>query len=89
MAAPKFIESWIELKECESETHDLEIDLYYGNGWIHPKDEKIRYDEPVKNGYYLSTHTFYGLNHKRSTEVLQICGFNVVLKNWDEKTNKN
>lgn len=34
-------------------------------------------------GHYLSTHTFYGSNHKRSTILLRQCGFNVTIANWD------
>lgn len=78
----RLIKSWDELKEVESDTHTLEIDEY--SGWIHPKvpDESSW----VKNNHYLSTHTFYGLNYTYSTRILQECGFNVQLENWDGET---
>lgn len=72
---PKLIKTWDELRECKSETHYLEIGD--GAGWIH--DNNIR-----KDSHYLSTHTFYGHNYEYSTELLQSCGFNVVIANWDE-----
>lgn len=78
MSEPKLIKTWAELKECTSETHALEI----GDccGWIHPKKEV---GKDWEGHHYLSTHTFYGSRHKYSTELLQSCGFNVVLANWD------
>lgn len=74
-----YIKNWEELKEVKSPTHILEIDLKYGCGWIRTKDEN---DDSL--GYYLSTHTFYGKNFEHSTKVLQSCGFNVQLDNWDK-----
>ncbi len=76
----KLIKTWDELKECTSETHVLEIDD--GCGWIHPKKEVDK--NSWKGHHYLSTHTFYGLNHKQSTKILQSCGFDVEIANWDE-----
>jgi len=77
---PKLIRSWNELKECKSETHELDFaDEDICNGWIRSKNEN-----PSEYGIYLSTHTFYGSKHKESTRLLQQCGFNVVLANWDE-----
>lgn len=78
----KHIETWEELAEEKSPTHILEIDLESCNGWIKPKEEKEDYWE---GRHYLSTHTFYGSQYKESTKVLQSCGFNVELANWDEK----
>lgn len=65
-----------------SPTHILEIDLEYGCGWVHPKKdlEFSSWDDR----HYLSTHTFYGSQFKASTQILQSCGFNVELANWDE-----
>lgn len=77
---PKLIKTWDELRECESETHYLEIDDYAG--WIHSKTPKS--DDSFDGSHYLSTHTFYGHNYEYSTELLQSCGFNVVIANWDE-----
>jgi hypothetical protein len=88
----KLILNWEELKAFpkESETHILEIDEYCG--WVNcknPKDYDISadydYDERIPFiDHYLSTHAFYGKgNFYHSTKVLQKCGFNVILKNWD------
>ena len=77
--SPKFIKTWEELKACTSETHTLEIDVEGGNGWIYPKVSK----NSLSGHHYLSTHTFYGSNYLYSTELLQSCGFNVFLANWD------
>lgn len=77
----KFIKSWEELAKEESPTHILEIDIEGCNGWINPKNG----DENSWEGrYYLSTHTFYGSQYRQSTEILQSCGFDVELANWDE-----
>ena len=73
---PKLIKTWDELKECKSETHILEIEDCCG--WIHCKLDK------GKHAHYLSTHTFYGGTYKNSTKLLQACGFDVELANWDE-----
>lgn len=77
----KLIKTWAELAEVpESETHRLEIGHH--NGWIiakKPKSEKFS-DRMI----YLSTHTFYGETHKSSTAMLQSCGFDVEIDNWDK-----
>ena len=79
---PKLIRTWEELRECKSPTHILEYDEY--SAWILPKVEP---DEMSWEGkHYLSTHTFYGMTHKWSTKVLQECGFDVEIDNWDKKT---
>lgn len=86
----KYIKDWDELKQIpnESETHILEIDDC--NGWLHTKDEKpynskVDFFQQIKHqDVYLSTHTFYGRNYKNSTKMLQACGFDVELANWDE-----
>lgn len=86
----KLIKGWKELSEIpnESETHILEVGEY--NGWLKAKDEKpyikdVEYIEQVENlDVYLSTHTFYGNDYELYTEVLQRCGFDVQLANWDE-----
>lgn len=76
---PKLIQNWIELALVpESPTHYIEIDEDRCAGWIVKKGaDKVDY------GHYLSTHTFYGNNFRQSTVLLQKCGFNVVLSNWD------
>lgn len=81
MSEPKLISSWEELKECTSETHILEIDLRYCCGWVKPK-VKSSDEDYFENNVYLSTHTFYGSQYQKSTEILQRFGFNVQLKNW-------
>jgi hypothetical protein len=81
---PKLIKDWDELKDCKSDTHILEINGY--SGWIHPKK-----DLEFKGWFghhYLSTHTFYGNNRKESTKLLQSCGFDVELDNWDSEDKK-
>ena len=79
MSSPKLIKTWEELKECTSETHVLMIEVEDGNGWIYRKDV-----DPNKEYHTISRHTFYGGMHEHSTEILQKCGFDVVLANWDE-----
>ncbi|AUR89175.1 hypothetical protein NVP1121O_147 [Vibrio phage 1.121.O._10N.286.46.C4] len=77
---PTLISTWEELAELpESETHYLEIGAC--SGWIVAKN-------PISNKHsdrkkYLSTPTFYEGIHEYSTKLLQSCGFNVVLANWD------
>ncbi len=89
----KLIKNWEELKSIpnESETHILKVGEY--NGWLsckNPKDYEVNGDYDVQIPYidhYLSTHTFYGNgNFVHSTDVLQKCGFNVILENWDKDT---
>lgn len=77
----KLIRTWSELAEVpDSETHRLEIDE--DNGWIVTKyPESDKFSDRQK---YLSTHTFYGEQHKRSTTLLQSCGFDVEIANWDD-----
>jgi hypothetical protein len=77
--ATKRISTWQELSECTSETHCLKVDLESGNGWVTPKE---RTDDDYHD-YYLSTHTFYGGQHKDSTRQLQKRGFNVEIVSWD------
>jgi len=79
----KVISSWEELSKEKSKTHYLEIDVDDCNGWIHPKVES---DDYYKDRHYLSTHTFYGSQYQESTKVLQSCGFDVILANWDAGT---
>lgn len=74
----RLIENWKELATVEeSETHKLEIEEYCG--WVIDK-------ATGKHETYLSTHTFYGQCFEYSTKILQECGFNVQIKNWDETT---
>lgn len=76
MDKPKYIKNWQELAGEKSDTHTLEIDECCG--WINPKNDD-------GDDYYLSTHTFYGDgSNEYYTKILQKCGFNVQLANWDE-----
>ena len=81
-----FIENWKELSKCKSETHKLNIDIKMCSGHIHPKIKSNKSDS-WDDYYYLSTHTFYGLNYKKSTKELQKRGFKVYLLNWDLDSN--
>ena len=73
---PIFIKTWGQLGEVEdSEKYTIEIEEW--SGWILSKETK-------EIEHYLSTHTFYGSTYKYSTKILQECGFNVELANWDE-----
>lgn len=77
----RFIRHWADLSQVpESAAYRLEIDVEGCNGWIKNKRK------PDALGHYLSTHTFYGSNYVRSTRLLQRCGFNVTLANWDKPT---
>ncbi len=76
---PKLIETWQELSELPpSDTHRLYISVDECCGWIEPFDR-------TKYSIYLSTHTFYGHEYENSTKVLQKCGFNIEIDNWDKK----
>lgn len=74
----KLIKNWEELAALPpSATHILEIDAEEGCGFI---KEKGVDNIPI----YLSTHTFYGSTYRYYSKVLQRCGFNINLENWDE-----
>lgn len=87
----KLIRNWDELRAMsgESDTHALEVEDHCG--WIYVKNRK-RYDDHIPYedqwltlDHYLSTHTFYGHQHKNSTKLLQTCGFDVIIDNWDKE----
>lgn len=82
MDEPKLISTWDELKECTSETHELEIEDH--SGWVRRKERSDKSKDFFGNNHYLSTHTFYGSQYQISTKLLQKCGFNVRLANWDK-----
>lgn len=74
------IKSWAELSSVpESKTHKLDIGEH--NGWIITKNPKS--DKFSDRKKYLSTHTFYGSSFRYSTKLLQSCGFDVEIANWD------
>ena len=85
------IKNWEELSKIpnESDTHILTVDVERGIGQLrskHPKtyDEKLTFMDQIKYlDVYLSTHTFYGSQYERSTEILKACGFDVEIDNWD------
>lgn len=81
---PKLIRTWEELSKCESETHILDINVDMCCGWIRSKKVTEVGKDYFKHNHYLSTHTFYGSNYEQSTKLLQECGFNIRLANWDE-----
>lgn len=70
------VKNWEELSKIpESKTHKLEIEK--DCGWVITKETNDR--------SYLSTHFFYGKEHKNSTRRLQYCGFDVEIVNSDVK----
>lgn len=85
----KLIKDWKELAQIpnESDTHILEVNDC--NAWLtakkeEPYNEEVEYLDQVKHlDVYLSTHTFYGSTYENSTKILQACGFDVELANWD------
>ena len=78
----KLIRTWKELAQVpDSETHILKIEDH--SGWIVTKNPKSdKFSDRYK---YLSTHTFYGLTNEQSTRLLQSCGFDVEIDNWDKE----
>ena len=80
----KFIKDWNDLVGLESEHYILEIDVDGGSGWIVPKI-KTNEAEDFMRSHYLSTHTFYGGSCKGYEKLLQKCGFDVELNDWDKE----
>ena len=88
----QLIRNWEELSKIpnESKTHTLEIDVEGCNGWLtakNPKPYNKKYNcmrQAYHLDHYLSTHTFYGHQHKWSTKILRVCGFDVEIDNWDK-----
>ena len=85
---PKLIKTWRDLHNCKSPTHYIEPSSFFSDrhryigGHVYAKDKTLR--EKEKYPYYLSTHTFYGSEHEKSTKELQKRGFNVIIDNWDK-----
>lgn len=72
----ELIKNWKELATLPpSKTHKIEVKEY--NGWL----IEIETDKKV----YLSTHTFYGSQHKWSTALFQSCGFDIEIDNCDKE----
>lgn len=88
----KLIKDWKELSEIpnESATHILEVDVEGCNAMLYAKDprpykKKLSFMRQIQYmDVYLSTHTFYGDQYKRSTKILHACGFDVEIDNWDK-----
>lgn len=88
----QLIRDWKELSRIlnESSTHILEVDTEMCCGWLKaknpkPHNKKLSYMRQATHlDHYLSTHTFYGQNHKWITKILRVCGFDVELVNWDK-----
>jgi len=85
-----FIKNWTELALIpkESKSHTLQIEDC--SAWLISKtpekySKNKSYDRQIEHtDHYLSTHAFYGHGtFIQSTKILQLCGFNVVLDNWD------
>lgn len=80
----KLIRNWEELaKVPPTDKLKIEIDEDMCCGWIKPIDDNVEI-EYGKNYHYLSTHTFYGSQYKYSTKLLQECGFDIEIDNWDK-----
>lgn len=91
----KLIKNWEELSQVLP-NDKYKIIVNDCCGWIVPifdmpgdeqdficncKNQENYFDNHV----YLSTHTFYGSNYKKSTELLQKYGFDVEIDNWDKE----
>lgn len=77
------ITTWEELSRVpDSEAHRLEVNPKSCNGWVVAKKPSgSKFSDTMK---YLSTHTFYGEKCEYSTRLLQSCGFDVEIDNWDK-----
>lgn len=95
----KLIKTWEELSRVPSnDKYRIIVDLKLCGGWIIPttdkptgKDDDFEcnckgemHENFFEHHVYLSTHTFYGSNYKKSTEILQRYGFDVEIDNWDK-----
>ena len=91
----KLIRNWEELSKVPSnDKYRIVVKDY--SGWIIPVTDEFgedncivcncdKPDEFYRNHIYLSTHTFYGTNYKKSTELLQDHGFDIEIDNWDKE----
>lgn len=88
----QLIRSWEELSKIpnESATHILEVDVERCCGHLWAKNPKpykysLSYMRQIQHlDVYLSTHTFYGSQYRRSTKMLRACGFDIEIDNWDK-----
>ena len=89
------IKNWEELSKIpnESATHRLEVDVECCCAHLiaknpKPCSKKLSFMRQIHHlDVYLSTHTFYGLNYRKSTKILKACGFDVEIDNWDKDIN--
>lgn len=89
----QLIKNWAELAAIpnESATHILEVNVDRGSGYLTAKNEQSynpdeEYFKQLPHlDVYLTTHTFYESKYKFSSSILQACGFDVELENWDAK----
>lgn len=82
----RLISTWEELNGLVSEDgkYTIEVDLHLCSGWIRPVND-ISDEDYWKHHEYLSTHTFYGSQHKNYTKLLQNFGFDIEIANWDKE----
>jgi hypothetical protein len=90
----KLINSWDDLKNHKrrSTLYKLQVDVNDGSAFLVRRIQKF-YDELLPPDhiyelgeqavYYLSKSTFKESSYKEATELLQACGFNVVINNID------
>lgn len=71
----KVIKNWYDLDGLENDNYRIEVDQKLLCAWV--VDKATGY-----NKCYLSTHTFYEMNYKGSTKILNDLGFDVVLESW-------
>ena len=71
----KVIKNWYDLDGLENDNYRIEVDHNMLCGWVVDKTEG-------HHKCYLSTHTFYEMNYKGSTKILNDLGFDVVLESW-------
>ena len=80
----KLIKNWGELSRVPpNDKYMIIVNMEFGGAWIKPRME-VPNGEWFKHNVYLSTHTFYGSNYKRSTEIFQKFGFDIEIDNWDK-----
>lgn len=93
----KLIKNWEELSKVPA-NNKYKIIVCDCCGWIVPicdepdKDNnficncpEMTTKEYCEKHIYLSTHTFYSSNYKYATKMLQECGFDIEIDNWDKE----
>ena len=95
----QLIKNWEELSQIPpNDKYKIIVDKDMSSSWIVPicdekgdKEDficncrKFTIKEYYERHIYLSTHTFYKSQYKHSTEILQKCGFDIELENWDKE----